>query len=146
MKRFLLISILFLSLSFNSCSYNEIDQITIGIYCGECPSHCFQGYTITGDSVVKISANYYNDIQNSSKTKISLEEARKVKKLRSLLPSNLSKFNETIGCPDCHDQCGIYVSYKTNSGSRVILIDPDEGKHPSEFNSFILELKEVQLI
>lgn len=146
MQSFLLfIVIIVTSLSCSDTNFDNEETI-IGIYCGECVGNCFQGYIIIGDSVTKLSAKYFDQLENNSKTKISVEEKNQVKNLLKFLPSNVEKYKGAIGCPDCHDQCGIYLSLKNKGKTTTILIDPDKEKHPKEFEKFVAGTKNLKLL
>ena len=41
------------------------------------------------------------------------------------------------GCPDCRDQCRIYISFQNGNDKGIILIDLSEGGHPKEIDAFI---------
>jgi hypothetical protein len=138
-----------LALTFLSCgssvNYQKREMI-VGVYCGECRGDCFQGYTLTGDSVTKISAKFNDQLRSSSEAKASSEEAGQVNELLGLLPADINNYKGKYGCPDCHDQCGIYLSLKNNSRKTIIFIDPDEGKHPKELDAFVRAVNNLKLL
>src|SRR4051812_24102288 len=90
------------AISFIGCSRYANKEISIGIYCGECPANCFSGYTLKGDSTFRFSSNYLHDPTNKKIGKASAAEAAQMAYLVSLLPAHLNGFSGTYGCPDCH--------------------------------------------
>ncbi|MGZ8536480.1 MAG: hypothetical protein ACXWV4_13175 [Flavitalea sp.] len=142
------LSLIVLIYILSSCSHVEraTGEITIGVYCGMCKGSCFQGYTISGSTVTRISAKYHDQLQNRISTSTAIEEAMRVKDILKSLPDDLRKYPQTIGCPDCHDQCGVYLSIKNRYGVSVIHIDPETGKHPKEFEAFIAGINSLKLL
>jgi hypothetical protein len=147
MQHFLLLTALVLTLfSCGNSTYYKSQETIIGIYCGQCEGNCFQGYAISGDSILKVSAKYHDQLKAGDRMKASKEEAKQVRDLLKLLPSNLDKYQGTIGCPDCHDQCGIYLSWNNSTGMKAIHIDPDKDKHPQELDAFVSAMSDLKLL
>ena len=130
----------------HSCQNSEapLKESTLGIACGQCGGQCFQGFKISKDRVLKLSAPYYNELEKAVTAPASSSEANAARKLLSLLPKDLEKYPDKIGCPDCADQCAIYISTQSSGGIKTIVIDPNE--HPAEFDSFVAEVKKLQLL
>ena|GEM_PF-6519977 len=137
----------FLILILFSCQNNfKEDEIVLGMYCGECKGMCFQGYIIKDDSVYKFSAKSNTQLENMTKRLVSQMEANKIKNLISRLPSNMSAYPKTIGCPDCRDQCGILLQTSIDGKTRTFFIDPDVNKQPKELQDFVSRVKELNLL
>ena len=117
-------------------------EYTIGMGCGHCMGQCFTGFRIAGDKVVKLSSRYINDVDTATESPASASEATSAKQLISAIPKDLDKYPERIGCPDCADQCAIYLSVKSAGKTKTIIIDPDD--HPSEFDAFVAGVREFR--
>jgi hypothetical protein len=144
MKHFLTFTLVVLTLL--SCGLridSEKEDTIIGVYCGMCQGSCFQGYSITNDSVSSVSAKYYDKLDSTSRVRVSPEEEKKVRDLLKLLPADINEYERKYGCPDCHDQCGVYISLKSEGTEKIILIDPVEGKHPKELAPFVLGIRSL---
>lgn len=129
-----------------SCQNSEapLEQATLGMACGICNGQCFQGFRISKDRVLKLSAPYFDELEKASTAPASPAEANAARQLLSLLPKGLEKYPDKIGCPDCADQCAIYISTQSSGRTKTIVIDPNE--HPVEFDSFVARVKALQLL
>lgn len=110
-------------------------EYTIGMGCGNCLGQCFTGFRIAGDKVVKLTSRYINDVDSAVESPASSSEATAARQLIVSIPKELDKYPERIGCPDCADQCAIYLSTRSAGKTKTIIIDPDD--HPSEFDTFV---------
>jgi hypothetical protein len=141
-----IITILIFQLFLSCTSSKETDWMVIGYCCGECHDKCFSGYYIEKDSIYKISGKYCDDVDISNKIVTDNEEYAKVANVADKLPNNYTNFSGTYGCPDCHDQCSIFVSFKLNGNITKIILDPDLGMHPEEFNDFVNGILDMELM
>lgn len=137
----LLICTLFLSCS----SRTEVEWKVIGYCCGECSGSCFSGYYIEKESIYKISGKYCDNYDISNKTILEKNEFETVRNVLAKLPSDYVEFSGQYGCPDCRDQCAVFVSYKLDGNIKEIILDPDPGMHPKEFEEFVSAMLGLQL-
>jgi hypothetical protein len=121
----------------------SVQETMIGIACGECEGKCFHGYRLTTAGVSKFTTIYLDDLDKAQWSKAMDFEAERVKKIVSLLPPNLEQYPSRIGCPDCADQCAIYIATQTEVGVKMIVVDPSS--YPKEFTAFVEEMKTLQL-
>jgi hypothetical protein len=129
-----------------SCSIQKekYNSIIIGYFCGECIGQCFQGYYISGDSVYKLSFHSIDSINLEKKRPVlDKREIENIKKIETLLPSDLNKYPDKIGSPDSRDQCGIYILAKYKKKTKKILIDTDK---PDDFKKVTVAIKNLKLI
>ncbi len=104
-----------------------------GSYCGECAGTCFTVYKVTSDSLWIESDNKFfhllgkdSIMQGFKGTGLSKEEQQKAVYVIKDIPDTLTKLNSlTFGCPDCADQCGIFLEFKIKGVFKRFLIDPE---------------------
>jgi len=142
---------LFILLIISSCQFggpkqDENDYKIIGVCCGECAGSCFQGFLISHEVVYKIQGKYCDNFDTMSKQPVNKRLSDKVKLVLNELPGQLTKYHGEIGCPDCHDQCGIYLSFGVNNKQQHVIIDPDSDKPPSELKEFVQRVQELKLL
>jgi hypothetical protein len=111
------------------------NDISIGRACGMCMGQCYQGYRLQNGTVEHFSARNIDGMDSAKFAKATAQEEKDFRELVSLLPPDLKKYPGRVGCPDCHDQCGIQVISSTGK----ILIDPSN--HPEEFNKFFQKIE-----
>lgn len=117
--------------------YNSIASLAFGKYTGECLSDCVVVYALyplklQQDTTPNLffQTNYvFNGIDLSS------DKFEQVKHLLSEIPEELTTTaDKSYGCPDCHDQGGIYVAVSVTQDAlggdaittRKYQIDPDD--------------------
>jgi hypothetical protein len=115
------------------------NDISIGVSCGMCRGECFKGYRVKGGVVEHFAAPYLGKMDSARIEKATPTQEKDFRELVSLLPV-LDNYPERIGCPDCHDQCGVQVS----TASKTIMIDPAD--YPAEFNKFMQKLREMEIL
>jgi hypothetical protein len=136
--------IISLALAVSSCAVTkatEQELTIIGRNCGMCRGTCFKGYQITGDTINVVEAASSDKLAYATLTKGSADDERQFRELLELLPSVTWPSSERIGCPDCHDQCGIYVYISKGSKIKTVMIDPDAGAVPKELAPFVTKAK-----
>ncbi|MBN2613564.1 MAG: hypothetical protein JXB00_18555 [Bacteroidales bacterium] len=113
----------------NACNHQVpySDTIFLGYYCGECAKNCAIIYKIDRTGVFADTTDSF--FSNPDRYDyFSLHQGAEVKDLTysdfesiiKLLPDNLKKYPGIVGCPNCYDQCGIFISYK----GKDIRLDP----------------------
>lgn len=155
-----------LLLTFSACgqSQNEINvtstndkqelpsYIIFGVFCGECSGHCATMYrynmmgnpnTLLVDSTDSYFKNYGKVV---CKTQISdIVKFQVVNKLVQQIPKSFlktDKVEQTFGCPDCTDDCGIYFELGQGTAVKKFNIDYHTeklGKEVQDFGEFVKE-------
>lgn len=141
----LVVSLLIFQFFFGCSESKSVERKIIGSCCGACYGDCFSGYLIENDVVFKISGKSCEDIHWDQKIKLNKNKSQDIQELFNKLPENYTDYSGTYGCPDCHDQCTIFISFKIADVVTEIFLDPDPNMHPSEFNEFIEGISNLQL-
>jgi hypothetical protein len=144
MRLFLSLSILIAICSCKS-DLKPSRPVIIGFCCGECSGKCFRGYLISDTAVYEVEGTYCDNIDTSTKQRVNKTIENKVREIFGVLPPGYAKYQDTIGCPDCHDQCAVFISTGGIPGHRAI-IDPDNSKHPKELDEFVRRIWELKLL
>jgi hypothetical protein len=126
--------------------------IIFGVFCGECVGHCATMYrynmignsnTLFVDSTDSYFKNYGNVV---CKTQISdIKKFQIVNKLVQQIPKSFfqtDKVEQTFGCPDCTDGCGIYFELGQDTTVKRFFIDyhtSELDKEVKEFGEFVKE-------
>jgi hypothetical protein len=142
--RFLFVSAV-LALIVSSCktastSAASSNDISIGRACGMCRSECFKGFRLKGDVVERFTAAYLGKMDSAKIESVTPLQEKDFRELVTLLPDDLSKYPDRVGCPDCHDQCGVQIV----TAAKTIMIDPAD--YPKEFGRFFEKLKEMGIV
>jgi len=142
---------MFNSKSIDSLYDKHIDQVSFGIFCGECSHNCatMYRYSMVGNQnslFVDHTDSYFNNYgkisfgtQITDKNKLAIAD-----KIVKNIPDNLlttKKSIETFGCPDCTDGCGIYFEIHQGKTTKKFYIDYSNSEMPKEIQKFAEFLK-----
>ncbi|MBC7863992.1 MAG: hypothetical protein IAF38_13530 [Bacteroidia bacterium] len=140
---FLVIIISILTLGCSSKFMHEEKLIT-GIYCGNCPIRNCSPVLIITNECTRIDTSddfFFGDGSKMSEPEESVRVSdslhQQIKKLLNEVPSSFNGLDERIGCPDCIDQCGYYISNGVHSSR----IDPHECE--KEIEVFMQKVKKA---
>jgi len=91
-----------------------IDKLVFGTYYGRCTANCVNIYQVDNTSLQKDDSAKYGSANwayyfTSSRTLPPAKYALAKDLLHQVPLELLSKNRVTIGCPDCHDQGGIFI-------------------------------------
>ncbi len=108
----------------------KAETLVFGTYYGMCAGNCVNIYQLTNNSLAKDdSAKYPSIAMNYSfivKSVLPQSKYDVAKKLLNEIPAELYKAgNKTYGCPDCHDQGGLYIQIKSGTANLQYMIDCD---------------------
>lgn len=123
-----------------SGSTNGVEYMIFGRYCGRCISDkCAPMYKI--DFIKKLlldnSSNYVRAQPFDFSKELTVEQFNMVSKVDTSMPDSLFLTSETrFGCPDCADQCGIYL--EINKGGKKYAFELDN--RISNMNGFIVNI------
>jgi hypothetical protein len=140
-----------LQTEFCSSSSKNINYVLFGYFCGECGGHCATMYQF------KLGANentffmdttdsYFNNKENVI-CRVKIADARKFelgKNISNQIPNELLNClnkSEKYGCPDCHDQCGIYFEMMQNNETMRFYFDTDISMLDDDLKLFLILLK-----
>ncbi|MEA5402843.1 hypothetical protein VB776_07950 [Arcicella sp. DC2W] len=124
--------------------------IIFGIFCGECSGHCstMYRYNMMGNSntlFIDTTDSYFKNYGKVvCKTQINdITKFQTINKLVQHIPKTFlttDKKEQTFGCPDCGDWCGIYFELGQGTTIKKFYIDYKEdelGKEVKDFGEFI---------
>ena len=126
--------------------------IIFGVFCGECSGHCATMYrynmmgnsnTLFVDSTDSYFKNYGKVIFNTQINDIA--KFQTVNRLVQQIPKTFlktDKAEQTFGCPDCTDGCGIYFEVGQDTTTKKFYIDYQTSqldKEVKDFGEFIKE-------
>ena len=104
----------------------EPKDVKIGIHCGECVQHCFDIYRLTGSKIEIDSTSGFQGVHVKNEFDFKLLPLHveykthiKIPLILYLLPSS------TFGCPDCYDQCGLFLQIYGFGFKKTFDIDPN---------------------
>jgi hypothetical protein len=133
---------------FNACK-KEIatpDTFTFGRICGFCRGDCATVFKLDGNQL------FADDMTTRDRsapllfqtTPLSDNKRLIVKQLADVMPSQLlNETAETIGCPDCADQCSYLVVWTQNGVTKRWFIDPFENSVPDYLKPFVVKIRET---
>ena len=142
-RYFLLCS--FILFSFAACD-KPADEVVWGVYCGECETNCSTVYQIKqGKLHVDKSDKVLDAIWNKDLPRykfegrqLSKDEYLKYEWVLGGVPQELFKYEQVIGKPDVHDQCGYFLRIFKAGKETNKLIDPEAV--PKDIQEFVYKL------
>lgn len=132
---------------------NEIEQMTVGVFCGECGNHCatMYRYYLGGNANmlwVDNTDSYFKKGEDKMTFETQITDIKKYELVNDIIkhiPDSLlltEKTRQCFGCPDCTDGCGIYLEIVQNKKAKKFAID----YHTSQLDSYIKEFAEYLII
>lgn len=126
--------------------------IIFGIFCGECSAHCatMYHYNMMGNSNTLFVDSTDSYFKNKGRVvfKTSINDIIKFQAVNKLVPRIPKTFlmtdkrEQTFGCPDCSDGCGIYFEIGQDKTIKKFYIDFNTNgldKEVKEFGELIKE-------
>lgn len=122
------------------------DYLIFGTYYGFCIGDCASIYKLTTSELHEDSiANFEKEKPISFKTQaLPTSKLSTAAVLCDSFPlDRLFSEQETVGCPDCHDQGVVYLELKKSGQVKKWYVDPDVNadKVPAYLKTYIKELK-----
>jgi len=122
----------------------EVDYLIFGRYFGHClGEECVNIYKLTGNALYKDTSKAFvmTDFEFVPMDQSDFEVAGS---LIQQLPAQLLKSTESFfGCPDCHDQGGMYIALSTNEEIRTWRIDTDKRKVPGYLHHYMNQVNQI---
>lgn len=108
----------------------KAETLVFGTYYGMCAGNCVNIYQLTGTSLSKDDSADYPALgvnySFSVKSVLPPSKYNMAKKLLYDIPAELLTIGDkTYGCPDCHDQGGLYIQIKSGPAIMRYMIDFD---------------------
>jgi hypothetical protein len=153
MKNFyLLIVISSIFLLSTSCSDDEevmktSEYLVFGHFYGFCMGEsCVQIYKLENGKLYRDSKKEYpryDEFYEGSYVAMDKSDYDQVKDLTEIFPVQLLVAQDTVfGCPDCADQGGLYIEYKSDDMHRFWMVDQFNGNVPVYLHEFMEEVNE----
>ena len=128
---------------------NEIEQMTVGVFCGECGNHCatMYRYYLGGNANmlwVDYTDSYFKKGEDKMTFGTQITDIKKYELVNDIIkhiPDSLlltEKATQRFGCPDCTDGCGIYLEIVQNNKAKKFAID----YQTSQLSGYIKEFAE----
>ena len=134
----------------NHLQYDE--YLVFGNFAGLCMENCVHYYLLDmqNRSLYRINSQEYPsenkvlNLLNTERVKLPDEDFQLAKHLAEDLPIQITEeTKQTIGCPDCVDQGGIYLAFSNNGQNYEYFIDTDKDATPAYLHDYTNELKTV---
>jgi len=129
-----------------------ISSIVFGKYCGHCMQNCnaFFHYSKNGGTDTlrsDLSMAFTRGGELTFPTVLADAESKELAAgVYANLPRTLLTLPVTdsiIGCPDCADQCGVYVEIRQGNGVRKYRIDTQESSLEGDIKAFSVYIQPV---
>lgn len=139
-------TILFAMLLLAGCKKETTDDsgepyFIFGKAYGECGGNCATFFNIQGDKLYADDMQYYTGTFAFQSSALPNSKYETANVLRDSFPSYLaSNPNKTFGCPDCHDQGGIYIKRCVNGQNQYWNIDTDTAEQPIEIRAYVQQV------
>jgi hypothetical protein len=118
----------------------KVDNVVFGIFCGKCSKHCATLYAYSSQDqktlYVDSTDSYFQQRDAPIICQTPVHDSAKIQLVQQLIadiPDELlyrTELTRTFGCPDCSDQCGIYMEFVNHQSRYRFYIDtqPDQLK------------------
>jgi hypothetical protein len=148
MKKEIIILLSSALIMFSACK-KEIatpDTFTFGRFCGFCVGDCAKVFKLDNNQLFADDMTTNNRSAPLVFQTTPLSDAKRLiaKQLADAIPTQLlSETAETIGCPDCMDQCGYLVVWTQNGETKRWFIDTFEQSVPAYLQPFVVKIRET---
>lgn len=133
--------ILCTAILFSSCkkeSCNIDNYFVFGKAFGECGGNCATFFKVENGQVFADEMTYYTGTATFSNTPLNNAHYTLAQNLENNFPLYLSSHPDTtFGCPDCHDQGGIYFKKVINGVEHYWNIDTDTVNQPQAIRTYV---------
>ncbi|MBY5958531.1 hypothetical protein KUV50_10335 [Membranicola marinus] len=136
-------------LTWVSCSKEGVelkanDFLIFGRFYGECRGKdCVKMFKLTSDQLLEDTADSYLATEFDF-VPLSNDKYQQVKDLMNAIPGQLlNEEEDTIGCPDCADQGGLYIEFSDNGKTNSWRIDQNKSAVPVYLHDFIDEVNKA---
>lgn len=124
---------------------NQVDYLVFGVFCGESPGRGLTMYKVNDTALYIDSTDTYLKLRGAPFTFSFLctsgPKFTAARELVSKIPHEFYTLDTIgFGCPDCLDQCGVYVEARTSGNIKRWSIDTDTTRIPSYAIAFEREI------
>ncbi len=122
------------------------DTFTFGRFCGFCVGDCATVFKLENNQLFadNMSVGNRSTPLLFQTTPLSDDKQLIAKQLANAIPSQLlNETAETIGCPDCLDQCGYLVIWTQNGVTKRWFLDTFENSVPDYLKPFVVKIRET---
>lgn len=130
---FFLLALILVTIFIVSCKKDTTpatNTLIFGTHYGECAANCVNIYKLDDanlqkDGVTQYMTNY-TDYNFTGTITLDVAKYETIKHLLNEIPPELlTTTNKAYGCPDCHDQGGLYIEVNKEGGPTRYNIDLD---------------------
>lgn len=122
----------------------NIEYLTFGKANGLCWTECATFFKVEDNAVYADSMMNYTGTLQFQSDALANDKYLLAKPLQDNFPTYLTDNpNQTIGCPDCADQGGIYITRKVNGITSYWNIDTQTGAQPLEIRAYLQQMVSV---
>jgi hypothetical protein len=120
-----------------------------GYYCGMCVKACNSFWLVDENGLFADRSGKFwetRDVRYFRGKGICGAEHEKTIALIKKIPvefTRLDKGERQVGCPDCRDQCGLYLQITNGIITRSVFLDPEASGEPKHIMQFISDLRET---
>jgi hypothetical protein len=138
------------ALTFAECKPAENTELSIefvfGRFCGFCRGDCARVYKLQNGQLFadEMTENRPPTPLRFSQTALADNKRLLAQQLLDAMPTQLlAETTETIGCPDCADQCGYWVTHTQNGVTKKWFIDTFANSVPEYLRPFVRKMQET---
>lgn len=131
----------------------EVDYLVFGHFYGFCigSETCIEIFKLNDEQLFEDSKDQLPDRTNFyDGNYLALDQSKfeQVKDLMGYFPENLLNETDTVfGCPDCADQGGFYIEYKSDSTHKFWIFDKAIESNPAFTHDFLNKVNDkIQLM
>ena len=117
---------------------NDIDYLIFGHFYGHCMGEdCVKMYKLTDDQLLEDTTDSYlaTDFEFIPMGKEKFEMVRSL--IYAIPDQLLEEDKDTLGCPDCADQGGLYIEISNQGSMKNWRIDQDKSAVPVYLHDFM---------
>jgi hypothetical protein len=122
------------------------ETFTFGRICGFCAGDCATVFKLDNNQLFadNMTTRDRSAPHLFQTTPLSDDKRLIAKQLANVFPTQLlNETAETIGCPDCTDQCSYLVIWTQNGVTQKWFIDPFEHSVPDYLKPFVVKIRET---
>ena len=119
------------------------DYLIFGHYYGECLGEtCVETFKLIDGKLLEDQNDNYAP-QNFDFVELSDSKYQEVNDIIDFLPDSLLIMNDaTFGCPDCHDQGGLFIRYFNDGDLHTWQVDQQKSAVPTYLHEFVDKVNE----
>jgi hypothetical protein len=135
-------------ISISSCSQDEVTKtsddsyLVFGRFYGEClGEQCVEIFKLEHERLFEDTNDIYpgnDNFYTGNFVELGNDKYQLVKDLRNHIPKKLLEEIQVVyGCPDCADQGGLYIEYKSDAIHKYWILDQSKTNVPEYLHAFM---------